>query len=62
MAPVAVDQVPAVTNAKLKDVNRSTTTVGHAIDSSVLSRPNLALWVTQDHRQVENLDVESNAD
>jgi hypothetical protein len=52
MAPVALHQPLAVTLARLKDDSSDLATADRAIDPSVFSRPNLALWVTQDHRHV----------
>lgn len=53
MSPVAFDEVSSATfNGAGLIINKgnASNAVEHIIDTNVLSRPNLALWVTKDHR------------
>ncbi|OXG49841.1 hypothetical protein J010_04757 [Cryptococcus neoformans] len=53
MSPLAYDEVSSVApNGAGQVINKgnASNAVEHIIDTNVLSRPNLALWVTKDHR------------
>lgn len=53
MAPTAInnESTGAVPDpASLKNARLNGATDQHIIDPEVLTRPNLALWVTKDHR------------